>query len=186
MTYSKKWIRKNYQLYLQSRHWRDIRARYYKSGRPKECYVCGSKEQLHLHHRTYKRVGRERLKDLILLCKDCHGDLHDWLEVRFGNKYKHLYNAHVKMRKRRGRKQEPLQGGVVARCGRSVSNSGNPFTETTVKAHEKSCAKCQELPTGNLDKDPRGYVKPEMTEDQESILEQLKAAYREKRVQLDK
>lgn len=29
-----------------------------------------------MHHKTYKRLGKERLTDLILLCEDCHLELH--------------------------------------------------------------------------------------------------------------
>ena len=28
------------------------------------------------NHRTYERKGRERLSDLILLCRKCHGRFH--------------------------------------------------------------------------------------------------------------
>lgn len=32
--------------------------------------------ELHVHHKTYKRRGYERLSDLIVLCKDCHAKIH--------------------------------------------------------------------------------------------------------------
>jgi hypothetical protein len=38
--------------------------------------VCGTADHLQLHHRTYARLGRERLRDLILLCGDHHKFAH--------------------------------------------------------------------------------------------------------------
>jgi predicted HNH restriction endonuclease len=31
---------------------------------------------MHLHHRTYKNLGNERLNDLVPLCPDCHDRVH--------------------------------------------------------------------------------------------------------------
>lgn len=31
---------------------------------------------MHLHHRTYKNLGHERLMDLVPLCPKCHADVH--------------------------------------------------------------------------------------------------------------
>jgi len=33
--------------------------------------------QLHVHHISYARLGREQADDLIALCKDCHDRVHD-------------------------------------------------------------------------------------------------------------
>ena len=40
------------------------------------CKICKDPEATHLHHKTYKRLGREKLSDLILLCEECHAELH--------------------------------------------------------------------------------------------------------------
>lgn len=40
------------------------------------CQVCNGAEDLNVHHRTYERLGRERLADLTVLCQDCHAIFH--------------------------------------------------------------------------------------------------------------
>jgi hypothetical protein len=64
----------NYEEYLKSDHWQDIRRRW------RETYgyrcPCGSTLFLHLHHKTYKRLGKEELEDLIYLCRSCHHKEH--------------------------------------------------------------------------------------------------------------
>lgn len=76
-----------YAEYLRSDHWAEVRRRYRKV-RPWKCDRCDSSEKsLDLHHRTYKRLGRERLDDLVPLCRTCHQDIHgilvDGKVVRF-------------------------------------------------------------------------------------------------------
>jgi 5-methylcytosine-specific restriction endonuclease McrA len=36
------------------------------------CSVCNSPTNPQVHHRTYERVGRELLSDLVVLCESCH------------------------------------------------------------------------------------------------------------------
>lgn len=40
------------------------------------CCLCNSNLDLNVHHRTYERLGDERLADLIVLCRDCHAKYH--------------------------------------------------------------------------------------------------------------
>lgn len=64
-----------YDEYLKSDHWqhmREIAREHYGN----TCCLCGSDYQLDVHHRTYERRGRERLSDVILLCRDCHSRYH--------------------------------------------------------------------------------------------------------------
>jgi phage terminase large subunit GpA-like protein len=63
-----------YSAYLRSPHWLRLRARY-KRERPWRC-VCGARKGLQLHHKTYDRLGDERLEDLTPLCQRCHTLLH--------------------------------------------------------------------------------------------------------------
>lgn len=65
----------DYAAYLHSPAWSDVKRRYRESDLPQMC-VCGATEGLHLHHKTYARVGEEQLEDLAPLCKPCHADLH--------------------------------------------------------------------------------------------------------------
>ena len=41
-----------------------------------ECSKCNSTEELHAHHLTYDRLGRELQSDLQCLCKKCHERVH--------------------------------------------------------------------------------------------------------------
>lgn len=40
------------------------------------CAVCNSARSLQVHHRTYERRGEEDIRDLTLLCADCHSRFH--------------------------------------------------------------------------------------------------------------
>lgn len=75
---------RSYSEYLASDHWKDLRLRFYRSGLVQRnqrgsviCQYCDFEGILHLHHRTYSRLGRERLNDLILLCPEHHRVAHE-------------------------------------------------------------------------------------------------------------
>ena len=64
-----------YQSYLKSKAWEQKRVlclSYYRY----KCGVCYSKDNLEVHHRTYKRIFNEDPSDLIVLCHDCHSSYH--------------------------------------------------------------------------------------------------------------
>lgn len=65
---------KDYSDYLRSSHWQATKDRYRRSQLPQECF-CGETE-IHFHHLTYENLGRERLSDLIPLCRNCHAMVH--------------------------------------------------------------------------------------------------------------
>jgi 5-methylcytosine-specific restriction endonuclease McrA len=63
----------SYQDYLHPEHWQDVRARFWASKLHNGgCAVCNTRVNLQVHHRSYRRVGHEKLSDLVLLCGDCH------------------------------------------------------------------------------------------------------------------
>ena len=68
-----------YGAYMNSSAWAKVRARYWASALPSECYVCSAPRRpgMHLHHRTYKNLGAERLMDLVPLCPECHALVHE-------------------------------------------------------------------------------------------------------------
>jgi hypothetical protein len=78
--------KKEYRAYLRSKHWRRKRAEFWKSKRVpnSECVCCGGPPS-EIHHRTYARLGRERLRDLAAVCRRCHWALHA-LERERGNR----------------------------------------------------------------------------------------------------
>jgi 5-methylcytosine-specific restriction endonuclease McrA len=68
----------SYSDYIKSKEWRAVRKRYIASNMPQVCFACSLPRQqgFHIHHKTYKRLGRERLTDLVLLCEPCHAACH--------------------------------------------------------------------------------------------------------------
>ena len=101
--YLRRYLEENrisYQEYLASDHWMDIRSRFWKSKLHKgACDVCGSRSNLQIHHKTYTRIGHERLGDLCLLCGNCHTGTH---KLAYQNKKsKSLWRSVIKYKKHR-------------------------------------------------------------------------------------
>ncbi len=61
--------------YLCTDHWIAIRAVAIREA-GFQCELCGSGIKIEVHHKNYKRLGNETLKDLIVLCKKCHKGKH--------------------------------------------------------------------------------------------------------------
>jgi hypothetical protein len=64
-----------YNQYLLTPEWKQRRraALFRASYR---CQICNSNERLHVHHRTYERLGAEAASDIIVLCCHCHQQYH--------------------------------------------------------------------------------------------------------------
>ncbi len=71
-----------YKQYLNTYHWRITRvAKLSDVGfRCQLCYV--RDKSLHVHHRTYLRLGREKPMDLTVLCKECHTLFHKNIKLK--------------------------------------------------------------------------------------------------------
>lgn len=65
-----------YQDYLQSDRWKEIRRMVFERfGRV--CAKCGSVNHLEVHHLRYPKIlGEENLKDLVVMCQNCHRKCH--------------------------------------------------------------------------------------------------------------
>ncbi len=64
--------------YLSSKHWKQTRIAAYKYYNGK-CQRCGDYIPLsvaNVHHRVYKRMGQEKMSDLLLYCSHCHACIH--------------------------------------------------------------------------------------------------------------
>ena len=69
------WV-ENYADYLKSPHWKAKRKEALEyHGR--KCHDCGATQGLEVHHLTYKGLGREKMRDLQVLCGDCHAIRHE-------------------------------------------------------------------------------------------------------------
>lgn len=96
----------SYKQYLQSEHWSNIKNRFYNSKLFNGgCDCCGESNcRLNLHHKTYKRLGREKLDDLIAVCDRCHKEIHYLLNNNNSSKIniwsvsKKIKNRHKKER----------------------------------------------------------------------------------------
>ncbi len=89
--------KEKYKEYIKSEDWQDVRRRYFASKlwkvQGKKCYCCEERKPVDLHHKTYKRLGYERLGDLIAICRDCHNETHELVKIGCG-----LYVAAKKIR----------------------------------------------------------------------------------------
>lgn len=77
-----------YNNYLRSDHWqrtkikRLLRSHINEEWNAIKCEheLCGLYVPLmaiNVHHRTYERLGNERMEDLQIVCRSCHGVIHD-------------------------------------------------------------------------------------------------------------
>jgi hypothetical protein len=69
--------RDKYETYLKSDIWKLRRANVLIRDNH-ECQMCGRTNYLHVHHITYKNLGKEPLSDLVTLCSFCHKKVHDY------------------------------------------------------------------------------------------------------------
>lgn len=65
----------DYAAYLLSEIWKEKRERVLIFWDHK-CALCYSGTKLQVHHRTYERLGREKITDLLPLCENCHQYFH--------------------------------------------------------------------------------------------------------------
>jgi len=75
-----------YYEYINSSKWQEKRKEFYSSKINKlfslkgewKCTCCLKPGiPLDLHHRTYKRLGNEKLMDFMAVCRACHNAIHD-------------------------------------------------------------------------------------------------------------
>jgi hypothetical protein len=68
-----------YADYLQTPHWQKTRESALERA-DFRCQLCSAGQViLDVHHNTYEHLGEELPRDLIVLCRECHGKLHDKL-----------------------------------------------------------------------------------------------------------
>ena len=69
--------KEKYKKHITSPYWKAVRTLALIRNKRK-CKRCGATRLLHVHHLTYKHMGKEHLymEDLITLCKSCHDKEH--------------------------------------------------------------------------------------------------------------
>jgi hypothetical protein len=85
----REFVRPDYHEYINSPRWKKRADRIKK--RVGCCSVCKSTNNLNVHHKTYERLGRERNKDLVVLCRDCHLIEHDIPEDKLSKEFKQIF-----------------------------------------------------------------------------------------------
>lgn len=79
-----------YHEYTNSPRWEERKRNFRrsKSFRGGSCFVCtNSRIQVHIHHRSYDRLGNEWNRDLRVLCAVCHAAAHERGEVKMRAKF---------------------------------------------------------------------------------------------------
>jgi 5-methylcytosine-specific restriction endonuclease McrA len=75
----------SYRAYLASPAWRQSPARLsalrFAAG---YCRLCGNRRPLEVHHSSYERLGREKGRDLVAICRPCHGGVTDLIADKDG------------------------------------------------------------------------------------------------------
>lgn len=66
----------NHKDYIDSPEWARKKEEYY-SKHPRKCQICNTEKRIHLHHKTYERLGKEEDNDLVPLCAAHHERLHE-------------------------------------------------------------------------------------------------------------
>ncbi len=117
-----------YQEYLTSEHWDEVRRRELRFARY-ACRLCGSKDNLQVHHRSYENLGYERSSDVIVLCGDCHHKFHQESKLADDPNF-----AHSKIR----------WNGIYGRVGPSVCSHCGRWSAQD--AHGQPCGALQEMP----------------------------------------
>jgi hypothetical protein len=94
-----------YADYIRSAEWAEVKRRYRASKLPKKCVVCQN-PNVDLHHKTYKRLGKEWLTDLAPLCRNHHTRVHDRVKSGKGGLWKGPRQLRKIEQKNRARRQK--------------------------------------------------------------------------------
>ena len=138
----------DYSEYLKSPAWKTRRTERAEIDGWK-CAICGSDENLNVHHLTYKNIGNENVQtDLVTLCRKCHASLHrirehskdeyDWV-LRVQNDKDNL--APLRRKIRLGALQDKVHDLLVIELwARDKSNGGDlKLFDTGMKTAGRMC-----------------------------------------------
>jgi hypothetical protein len=81
----------SYSDYLQSPHWKRTRVRVMERAK-RRCHACDARAEV-IHHVTYRHLGKERERDLIAVCRECHERIHQALDARYPQARSVAYKA---------------------------------------------------------------------------------------------
>lgn len=92
---------KDMNAYFRSEKWEELVRRYNLANMRKRCAVCASKDA-YPRHRTFKRMGNEKLTDIVCLCEEHYKEIlrHPKLDLYNGHKIlrqKYVYPKSVEI-----------------------------------------------------------------------------------------
>ena len=106
--------------YINGSLWTYRKALYFEKHK-RECRACGTKWNIQLHHLKYGNFGREKDRDLIVLCEPCHREFH----LKFNNRNLHEDTIYFIENKQAKIKQQ-----MIERLKEKWLNVQNPQQET--------------------------------------------------------
>lgn len=86
-------LKEYYREYLKTREWRFFRQQAFNHY-GKKCNRCESELRLEVHHKHYRNLGKEELKDVEILCHSCHQSLHKRKKLTNKKPSKYMRNPH--------------------------------------------------------------------------------------------
>ncbi len=108
----------DYAEYLASDEWRARRDEAVQRAEGR-CQLCNSSKRLNVHHRTYKRRGKELPSDLTVLCDECHRHFHG---ITNPDKVLHVVEPPKKIKKR----SYASNDAFAARERKALRDTGRP------------------------------------------------------------
>jgi hypothetical protein len=125
-----------YRAYLKSRDWSHKRAKKFR--RSQWCAICGSDEQLQVHHLFYRpKLNKTQQSDLRILCDRCHKIGHELIAA-------HKIKINLSQIRNHGECFNILRKGVLKHLGVDLSHDARRAFE------ENKLAEYSHL---NLDRD---------------------------------
>ena len=107
----------SYHEYMISEQWRDFREFAYKMlGR--QCAKCGGSSHIELHHKTYFRLGHEKVPDVVPMCRVCHNRFHLQFSKTNGLSLKTATNRFLRKKRKKDRPKQVKTRGKRKRAKR--------------------------------------------------------------------
>ena len=98
---------KTLDAYERSWMWANSRIRFRIYNPDPTCWICGTDEEIELHHLTYRRVGKEFPSDLVALCSDHHRHVERICRLGYPRARAHLILRDRLARRARGEFHNP-------------------------------------------------------------------------------
>jgi len=88
-----------YYGYLRSTHWTRFRQQIMKQAGGR-CEKCSFRKAYVVHHLHYDTLGHEDPKDVLVLCYECHREMHTWHIPKAANDNEPLLPMNLPKRQR--------------------------------------------------------------------------------------